>query len=113
MYLKCKILMFLPAKSGQKQNGETWTMNSFVTETFGEYPKKVVFQSFKSITVEIGNIVDVHFNLESKESPKTPDQWFTSATAYKIDVEGTVASTPTTASEVVAAEVVTSDEPPF
>ena len=89
--IKGRVIEVLEVKSGSGANGD-WTAQDFVIETDGQYPKKVCFTCFKKAVPTMGQVVNVHFDIESKEHN---GRWFTSARVWKFDVEGSAPTAPT------------------
>ena len=90
MEIKGKVIEVLPELTGEGKNG-TWTKRSFIIETDGKYPKKVQIGAFGDKMdvefIKIGNELNVHFDLESKEFNK---KWYTEVKAFKLDLLGKI-----------------------
>lgn len=85
MEIKGKIIQVLPEERGQGQRGE-WRKQTFVLEYGGQYPKKVAFQVWGDKQIpNVGEEATVQFDVESREHN---GRWYTSATAWRIDVQG-------------------------
>jgi hypothetical protein len=85
--VKGKIQQILKPQSGTSQAGKEWNKQEFVIETEEQYPKKVCFTLFGEKTslingLEVGQEVEVSFNLESREYN---GRWFHNVNAWKID----------------------------
>jgi len=98
MEIKGRVLAVMPILTGVGKSGKSWVKQDFVIqETEGEYPKNIAFTGFgDKITplvgsLILGEIITVHFNIESKEFNA---KWFTNLNCWKIDKE-TVSTTPT------------------
>lgn len=81
-----KVTHILKPQSGTSKAGKDWNKQDFVIETNDQYPKSVCFTLFGDKTdliskVEVGNDVDVSFNLESKEYN---GRWFANVNAWKV-----------------------------
>ena len=81
----------LETKSGTSDSGE-WSVQGWVLETDGQYPKKISFEAMnKHFDLKVGQIITAHINLESRE---WEGRWFLSAKAWKIDFDGTQSAPP-------------------
>ena len=84
LQIKVELVKSLPMKSGEK-NGKKWQNIQLIFRTLGEYPKEICFKIFKSEIIDnlkhykAGDIVDVKFNLESKEYNQN---YYTDATIW-------------------------------
>jgi hypothetical protein len=86
--IKGVVIHILEEESGTSKAGKEWKKKDFVIETTeDQYPKKVAFTLFgdkinllSSITQ--GQLVDVSFNLESREYN---GKWFHNVNAWKIE----------------------------
>lgn len=83
-----KIYKKLPVQMGAGKNGQ-WIKNEFVIETEEQYPKKICCGAWGNLATDmdryaIGDLVTVHFNVESKEYN---DRWYTEVRAWKIEVD--------------------------
>lgn len=88
MELKIKgtITKILEAESGTSKAGKEWNKLDFLIETKDAYPKIVCFTLFGDKTdimqyQKVGNLVDVYFNLESREYN---GKYFHNINAWKI-----------------------------
>ena len=105
-----KIIFALPAKSGLKENGESWKSQEFVIEnTEGQYPKKMCFNVFgddkiKSFDIKLGEELKVSFDIYAKQ---WQDRWFNSINAWKVEMVGATATNSTQSNTNTA----TSNEP--
>ncbi len=89
MEISGTVFVVLESKSGTSAKG-AWIQHSFVIETQGEYPKKVMFTMFNKdatsrLSIREGDNVTVSFNVESRE---WNGKWFSDIKAYKITTEG-------------------------
>ena len=89
LVFKGKIINALPHKSGvSKSTGNPWEIAEYVIEeTEGQYPKKMVFSisgsdRIKNINLQVGEIVDVHFDVDAREYN---GRWFNSISAFRVD----------------------------
>jgi len=81
-------------ESGVSKTGKEWNKQEFVIETDDQYPKKVCFTLFGDkadllMKIEVGMVVDVSFNLESREYN---GRWFHNVNAWKIIAEQAISS---------------------
>lgn len=86
------VIAVLDIKAGTSAKGP-WKKQSFVIKTDGQYPKAICFDVFASgdkqlTTPHIGQSVDVSFSVESREYN---GNYYTNASAFKIEVSGSVA----------------------
>lgn len=70
--IKGTILKVLDTENGTSKAGKDWSKRGFVIKTQDEYPKEVCFSLFGEKTNIIdnfraGDLVDVYFNLSSRE----------------------------------------------
>lgn len=95
MQLTAKLIQVLPVQTGMGKNGE-WRKQNIIVETDGMYPKKVCISvwgdKINESVLQIGNLVDVSFDIESREYN---GNWYTDLRAWKIDAAGAGAPTPT------------------
>lgn len=87
MEIKGKITHKLPPVSGvAKSSGNPWKKQDYVLETFDAYPKAVAFDFFgdrvDQYNLEIGDMVTVSFDLESREYQ---GKWYTNVRAWKAE----------------------------
>lgn len=105
-----KIHVICKAEGGvSKTTGKDWFKQSFVIETFGEYPKKVMFTTWKKDTLNgfvKGSLIRVQFSPESREFN---ERWYTDLIAKRIESLGT---TENKTDEQQQSEPVNTDEPP-
>ncbi|MFZ4412589.1 MAG: DUF3127 domain-containing protein [Bacteroidales bacterium] len=87
MEIKGKIILINPIFTGESKNG-TWKKQDFVIEIDSQYPKKICFclwgDKISKLDAIVGDIVNVSFDIESKESN---GRWFTEARAWLIKKE--------------------------
>ena len=84
---KGKLTQIMPVENGTSQAGKEWRKREFVIETEGQYPKKIAFTLFgDKVTIienyNVGDMIDVHFNLESREYN---GKWFHNVSCWKIE----------------------------
>lgn len=90
MEIEGKLIQKMPVQSGQSNNGKDWIRGGFVIETMDEYPKKIAFQMFGQEKVDLVNqlqinqIVQVKFSIESREYPIGSGKWFTNANCFSV-----------------------------
>lgn len=85
MEITGKLIKKLEPISGEGKNG-TWTKQTFVIETEGQYPKQIAFDCFndKCELIRnriIGEQLTVKFDLESREYN---GKYFTNVNAYSV-----------------------------
>lgn len=90
---KGTVTAVLEIQTGTSANG-VWKKQSFVIETFGQYPKTICFDLFASgekplITPKVGEVVDVTFSVESREYN---GKYYTKASAFRVDISGNTAT---------------------
>lgn len=91
MEVKGRVIQVLPEERGQGQKGE-WRKQTFILEYGDQYPKKAAFQAWGDKQIpNVGEDVTVQFDVESREYN---GRWYTTATAWKIDVQGATAQAP-------------------
>ncbi len=95
MEFTAKLIQIRDAQTGEGKNGP-WKRQEYIFETEGQYPKKICVTVWgdraiqdQSI-IEIGNLLDVHFDLESREHN---DRWYSDIKAWKIVRHGDNATT--------------------
>lgn len=87
MEIAGKIIQVLPLQEGvSKSTGNPWKLQSYVLETFDQYPRKVCFEIFgedriKNNPCNIDDTVTVSFDLESREFN---GRWYTSVRAWRV-----------------------------
>jgi len=86
------IVAILPLQTGEGKNG-TWTKQTAVLETAGQYPKKVAFDMFgdKIKELKIGDVVNVKFDIDSREFN---GKWYTNIGAWAVETGVNVPSVP-------------------
>jgi hypothetical protein len=86
MQLTAKLIQILPVQTGSGKNGE-WKKQDIIVETDGQYPKKICVSiwgdKINESQLEIGNILIINFNVESREYN---NRWYTDITAWKIEL---------------------------
>ena len=83
--LKCSFFKLLELKSGVGAKGD-WSVQPFVVETEGQYPKKVLFEAWNDVAkqvqaITVGNRLIVSFEPEASEYN---GKWFGKLKAWKI-----------------------------
>jgi len=99
MELTGTVFKLLEAKTGTSaRTGNKWVTQSFIIEIrtgeHGQYTRKVMFSIFgekeiKDAQLFEGKQVKVSFDIECKENPKNPGQWFNDVRAWKVEPVGT------------------------
>ncbi|MDR1866446.1 MAG: DUF3127 domain-containing protein [Bacteroidales bacterium] len=104
MEIKGKLVRKLPLQTGQGRNGE-WKRQDIILELEGSFPRKVCISVWNDkanvAALSEGDVLTASVDIESREFN---DKWYTSVTAWKIDVAGENQPLPdTTASSSPAA----------
>lgn len=88
-----KLIQKLPLQSGTSERGE-WKRQNFILEYQDNgYTRKVCISAWTN-SVQIlegfneGDMMSVAVSVESRESARTPGQWFTDVRAYRIERPG-------------------------
>jgi len=88
MKITAKLTEVLPLQTGISKNGQ-WRKQDIIVETEGQYPKKICFSiwgdNIKESQLIIGTILDISFELESREFN---GKWYTDVKAWKINFSG-------------------------
>ncbi len=83
MEIEGKIIIDLPLQSGTSKAGNPWRKKEWVLETFGQYARKIKFDTFgdrvDSVRVEVGKNYRVSVDAESREFN---GRWYTDLRAY-------------------------------
>jgi len=124
MEITLKIFQVQNTLEGTDKNGKAWKMQGYVGETVDtNYPKKVYFEVFgedriKQNPCDIDDVVDVHFDIESREFPEGSGKWYTSIRAWRINPHVAAAQpvakkepTPAAAPKVEGAEEASTELP--
>lgn len=86
MEIRGKIIVKLPLQSGTSKAGNAWSKQEYVLETMEAYPKKVHFDFFgdraNQYPLEVGDLVDLSFDIESREYN---GRWYTSIRGWKAE----------------------------
>ncbi|WP_255491387.1 MULTISPECIES: DUF3127 domain-containing protein [unclassified Dysgonomonas] len=94
MQLTAKLIQVMPVQTGMGKNGE-WRKQNIILETDGTYPKKVCAtvwgDKISDAVLQIGNILDVSFDIESREYN---GNWYTDVRAWKVEPAGAAGSAP-------------------
>lgn len=91
MEVTLKITRVLNELVGTGKDGKPWKCQGYVGETVDtNYPKKVHFEVFgedriKQNPCDIDDVVDVHYDIESREFPEGSGKWFTSIRAWRVN----------------------------
>lgn len=110
MELTGRIIAVLPERSGTSQKtGNEWRLASYVLETPGDYPRKMVFEVFgadriQQFNIQQGELLTVSFDIDAHEYN---GRWFNGIRAFRVD-RGTAAQ-PATAPQPMVGQVT----PPF
>lgn len=86
MEITGKIIQALPLQTGTSRTGSQWQLQTYILETFDNYPRKVAIELFnrnaEQFKCNIDDVVTVSFDLESREFN---GRWYTSVRAWRID----------------------------
>ncbi len=85
--VKGRVSQILKPEGGVSKGGREWSKRDFVIDTEEQFPRKVCFTLFGDKTslinsIAVGEMVEVSFNLESREFN---GKWYTNVNAWKID----------------------------
>ena len=89
MEVQGKIIKVLKLESGVSQSTDKeWKRQSFVIETFGDYPKKICLQCWNTMVDHLsnrkeGDTVECRFTVESREYN---ERWYTDVHCSKIEL---------------------------
>lgn len=94
LIMRGTVIRVLPVQEGVSKAGNAWRKGAFVIETDGQYSRTVCFNIWNNriddFAVKEGDLVDVRFDVESREYM---ERWYTDVTAYSISkVDETVAA---------------------
>ena len=86
--IKGEITAILEIQAGTSKAGKEWTKQDFIILSEEKFPKMICFTLFGDKTsllngLELNSIIDVHFNLESREFN---GKYYHNLNAWKIDV---------------------------
>jgi hypothetical protein len=89
-----KIIQKLNKTEGVSKAGKPWSKQEFVIETQEQYPRKVMISTMNDKVTElerfnVGDMITASLNLESREYN---GRWYTDARAWKIQGNGSTAS---------------------
>ena len=83
MEIEGKIILDIPMVEGVSKAGNAWRKKEWVLETFGQYPKKVMFNVFgdrvSTLNFQLGRSYAVSVDIESREFN---GRWYTDVRAY-------------------------------
>ena len=96
LIMRGTVIRILPVQEGVSKAGNAWRKGAFVIETDGQYPRTVCFNIWNNriddFAVKEGDLVDVRFDVESREYM---ERWYTDVTAYSVSkVDQTAAAAP-------------------
>ena len=87
MELEGKIIKVLETRSGTSpRTGSPWKLQSFVLETPGQYPRRMVFEVFgeerlNQMNIQEGQELKVSFDIDAREYN---GRWFNDIRAYNV-----------------------------
>jgi hypothetical protein len=90
MEFTAKLVQIREPQTGEGKNGP-WKRQEYIFETDGQYAKKICITVWGDRAIqdpsimEIGALLDVHFDLESREHN---DRWYSDIKAWKIVKHG-------------------------
>ena len=102
MELKGKLVLILPPVTGQGRNGE-WKRQEFVIEQEGSFSRKACISTWgDKVNVDelkTGSMLNVFVDIESREFQS---KWYTSLTAWKVEVleDGSGSQTPSSSQSI-------------
>lgn len=71
MEIEGKLIMDLPEEGGTSKAGNVWRKKQWVIETFGQFPRKVIFYVFgdriNNFNLELGKSYKISVDAESRE----------------------------------------------
>ena len=83
MEIEGKVILDIPMVSGTSRTGNPWRKKEWVLETFGNFPRKVKFDTFgdrvDTVRFEVGKNYRVSVDAESREYN---GRWYTDLRAY-------------------------------
>jgi hypothetical protein len=87
MNIKGRVSQILKPEGGVSKGGREWSKREFVIDTEEQFSRKVCFTLFGDKTslidtITVGEMVDVSFNIESREFN---GKWYHNINAWKID----------------------------
>jgi len=88
-----KLIQIFPPVTGQGKNGE-WSKTEFLTETDGQYPKKVIFTAWgdkAELLPKPGATIKIKFDAESREYN---GRWYTELKMFGCEVVGAAQAAP-------------------
>ncbi len=90
MEIKVTVTNRLELESGESKTGNTWTKQTFVGETEGQYAKKIAFDFMGDKADQVGklkkgDVVTVSFDVSSREYQ---GRWYTNCNGWNIKHEG-------------------------
>ena len=115
MELTGKIINVLPERSGvSARTGTEWKCASYVLETLGEYPRRMVFEVFGTdriaqLAIQEGELLNVSFDIDAREAN---GRWFNSIRAFRVDRNVAQAAAPQAAPQVAPQPNVAAPFPP-
>ena len=88
MNIKGKVVLVLPAQSGEGKNGK-WSKSPYIIEIPGDYPKKVCVTIWgdKLPVLSQGSEVACSIEVESKEFN---GKWYTEVKCWKVEIISSV-----------------------
>ena len=95
LIMRGTVIRVLPVQEGVSKAGNAWRKGAFVIETDGQYSRTVCFNIWNNriddFAVKEGDLVDVRFDVESREYM---ERWYTDVTAYSISKVDETAAAP-------------------
>lgn len=89
MEITGKIIYALPEVSGVSKAGNQWKKREYVLQTQETYPKNIFFDFFgeraDQFPLQVGQMVKLSFDIESREYPAGSGRWFTSIRGWKAE----------------------------
>ncbi len=98
MEIKGKIIQKFDLQSGTSKAGNPWKKQNYLLETLESYPKKIYFDFFgdraDQYPLEVGDMVNLSFDIESREYQGRYYTDIRGWKAEKIDANATAAAAP-------------------
>ena len=86
MEVKGRIIQKLDPVSGTSKAGNQWSKQEYVLETVEHFPRKIFFDFFgeraNQYTLNVGDMVNLSFDIESREYQ---GRWYTSIRGWKAE----------------------------
>ena len=88
MQIRARVIDHLPTISGTSRSSQPWSKAGIITETIGQYPKKVALYNLKRAdefaAIPYGTVATFDLDIESREYQ---GRWYTEATCWNWNIE--------------------------